>query len=467
MMSFASVLETVDAEGRFGEDELRRARSEALLLSLARVLRRVSEPGDPEAAFDQILEDAIEITDSEYGYVGQVCRDGDGDDYLRVVAAQDVTGLEGRDEFFARSVAEGLEFRDAETPFAEPLITDEVATVSGGISDAAAETLPVGHPPIDAIVAVPVHHAGSMIGMLALCNRAGGYPAELIEDIEPLRMTVANLLRHRVTERALARRRRALEHMNVELQAKNEEIRRMYHTLCHELKTPLTSVREFVSLMRDGIAGPLTADQADYLDETLQACDELTRHVNDLVDMTRMETGKLSCHSAPDRLGPVVERCVSACRAEAGERGISLSCTIDPALPPAEFDTTRISQVVSNLLSNAIKFTSARGTVTVDVRRWPSDASWLEVSVTDTGRGMEAAELSKIFDRLYQVSEADWSTQGGLGLGLHLSREIVRMHGGRILAESSPGAGSRFAFTLPASDVLVMPPSGSSSRASR
>ena len=78
--------------------------------------------------------------------------------------------------------------------------------------------------------------------------------------------------------------------------------------------------------------------------------------------------------------------------------------------------------------------------------------------VADTGHGMEAAELSKIFDRLYQVSESDWSTQGGLGLGLHLSREIIRMHGGRILAESTPGVGSRFAFTLPTADVLVMRP---------
>ena len=111
MMSFASILATVDPEERPLADDSRRVRSEALLLSLARVLRRMSEPGNPETVFDQILEDAIEITDSEYGYVGQVCRDGQGNAYLRLVAARDVTGLRG-----ARGVLRAVRRRGARVP---------------------------------------------------------------------------------------------------------------------------------------------------------------------------------------------------------------------------------------------------------------------------------------------------------------------------------------------------------------
>jgi len=458
MVSFGPLENAENPEGSFSEDPVdpaRRARSDALLLSLARVLRQVSEPGSPDAVFHQILEDAIDITYSEFGYLGEVLRDGSGEPYLRVLEAKDVTGLEHRAEFFADVSTNGLSLRSQNTPVGEAILTEEPSRVGEGLSDESVAGLPRGHPRAETFLAVPLHHAGSLVGVLALANRPEGYDAELLEDIEPLCMTMASLLRSRVAERSLSHRQATLERVNLELQAKNDEIRRMYHTLCHELKTPLTSVREFASLVRDGVAGPLTAEQIDYLDEALLACDHLTRHVNDLVDITRMETGKLGCRREPGDVGSIVQHCVHGYVAEAGAREIRLLCEVRDGLPRAEIDETRIGQVMANLLSNALKFTSAGGSVRVTVGPWSLDPEWIEVVVTDTGRGIEAKQLARIFDRLYQVSESDWSTQGGLGLGLHISREIVRMHGGRISAESAPGHGTRFAFTLPGEGVLV------------
>ena len=242
-----------------------------------------------------------------------------------------------------------------------------------------------------------------------------------------------------------------LERANRDLLVKNQEIQNFYHTLSHELKTPLTSAREFISIVLDGLAGPLSETQSEYLGIAKQSCDQLRACVNDLLDATKLETGKLALELKPASLASLVQRAAATMTPMITEKQIVLRQELQPDLPEASLDEHRITQVLTNLLSNAIKYTSAGGEIVVKVADAPGRPELLQVSVSDTGRGIPKEEQDRIFERLYQVKAGDATTEQGVGLGLYLCRELVQLHGGSIWVESEPGRGSTFAFVLPKS----------------
>ena len=240
-----------------------------------------------------------------------------------------------------------------------------------------------------------------------------------------------------------------VERTNADLRRKNDEIQNFYHTLSHELKTPLTSAREFVSIVIDGLAGGLNDTQREYLRIALESCNQLRVCINDLLDATRLETGKLNIELKPTALGELARRVVTTLHPAALGKRIRLTCDVERGLPPVELDESRITQVITNLLNNALKFTEAGGAITVAVAASPEKSGVVEVSITDTGRGIPAEQVDRIFDRLYQVKSGDASTEHGVGLGLFICRELVRLHSGDIRVESQPGIGSTFTFELP------------------
>ena len=240
-----------------------------------------------------------------------------------------------------------------------------------------------------------------------------------------------------------------IERSNSDLRRKNDEIQNFYHTLSHELKTPLTSAREFVSIVVDGLAGELNERQREYLMIAMGSCNQLRVCINDLLDATRLETGKLSIELKPTDLGDLVQRAVTALRPVAGGKNIGLQCELEPDLPSINLDGNRISQVITNLLNNALKFTSSGGVITARVSQSLEREEALEVSVSDSGCGIPEEQIDRIFDRLYQIKSGDATTEQGVGLGLFICRELVRLHGGEISVESKPGEGCTFTFYLP------------------
>ena len=240
-----------------------------------------------------------------------------------------------------------------------------------------------------------------------------------------------------------------LRRANAQLERRAAEIQSFYHTVSHEMKTPLTAAREFVSLVRDGVAGDVTDDQRQLLDEALESCEQLRRQFDDMLDMTRLETGKLRLSFEPASIAKAVERCVAMVAGSAEERGIEVVSTVEPGLGDATMDAGRINQVLVNLANNALKFTEPGGRVTVTARRH-RDGRRARLAVSDTGRGIAKADRTRIFDRLYQVDRAiDDPAANGLGLGLSISRDIVREHGADLKLASRVGVGSTFGFDLP------------------
>jgi two-component system sensor histidine kinase EvgS len=236
-----------------------------------------------------------------------------------------------------------------------------------------------------------------------------------------------------------------------DLLRQNEEIRNFYHTLSHELKTPLTSAREFISIVMDGLAGPVNQTQLEYLRIARESCDQLRVCINDLLDTTRLETGKLTLERKLVSVAELMQRMVTVFQHKAAEKELTLRQELQPDLPVVPMDERRITQVITNLLNNAIKYTPPGGEVVLSAHEAPGNPDMLQVSVRDTGCGIAKEEQERIFERLYQVKTGDASTENGIGLGLYLCRELVKLHGGTIRVESEVGKGCTFSFVLPKS----------------
>lgn len=217
----------------------------------------------------------------------------------------------------------------------------------------------------------------------------------------------------------------------------------------HELRTPLTCIHQYVTLLLDGLAGPLAPDQTDHLKTVLRSVNQLHSMVRDLLEAARADSGKLRVEPRCIDVGELIQQAVSMMRPSATEKRISLGVEVDPKIPLVYADPDRTLEVLFNLIDNGIKFTKPEGCVTVKAAMVETDATSVYLSVSDSGRGIPSEAIPQVFERLFQDPNAVDNSRSGLGLGLYISKEIVTLQGGRIWLASEPGSGSTFSFTLP------------------
>jgi len=217
----------------------------------------------------------------------------------------------------------------------------------------------------------------------------------------------------------------------------------------HELRTPLTAVYQFVTILLDGLAGDLNNEQREYVEIVFRNVQQLQAMVADLLETTRASTGKLAIDPQVIVLPSFVPQILEMLVAGAAIKGIVLGTDISDDLPFVYADPQRVNQILTNLVENAIKFTPEKGTITVGARIFEKDSGWVQISVIDTGCGISPEGTRRIFERLYQEEQILDTNRKGLGLGLHICKELVSRHGGRIWVESKIGKGSTFHFTLP------------------
>ena len=241
----------------------------------------------------------------------------------------------------------------------------------------------------------------------------------------------------------------------------------------HELRSPLTAVYQYVTIMLDGLAGEISDDQRDYLRIALRNVKQLQAMIGDLLDVTRSKSGKLVVIPREVNLLENIEAAMDTVRPDAQAKNLSLSIQVAEGVPSAYADPLRVQQIIVNLVGNAIKFTPDGGRICVSARVCGSlresgepvsaiavvdgdfslitdSASWLEVSIADSGCGIAEEDRERIFQHLYQVDKNIDQKRMGLGLGLCICRDLVSRLGGRIWVDSRVGEGSTFFFTLPA-----------------
>jgi PAS domain S-box-containing protein len=216
-------------------------------------------------------------------------------------------------------------------------------------------------------------------------------------------------------------------------------------TLSHELRTPLNAIMGWSQLLRSGAATP--EDLAQGLEVIQRNCRAQTQLIEDLLDMSRVVTGKLRLDMRPVDLAAVVGAAVDAVRPAAEAKGLRVELDVDPLAPPVRGDAARLQQVIWNLLTNAIKFTPAGGAVRAALERADSH---VEVVVSDTGAGIPPEFLPHVFERFRQADGSITRRHGGLGLGLAIVKQLAELHGGTVRAKSAgEGHGATFAMSLP------------------
>jgi len=277
----------------------------------------------------------------------------------------------------------------------------------------------------------------------------------VVEDVTEMGALQQRLAQHRNELRLL---QRELEQRNQDLQAANAELRRLdelksifVSVAAHELRTPLTSILGYLEVLLDGDAGDLSAGQRDYLDVVQSSALRLQRITSELLDVTRIESGRVELVLQPTDLRAVVQAVIREHKPQLDTKGLHLAWEPPRKLPAALVDRTRAAQIVGNLLSNAIKYTPEGGQIIVALSV-SGNTGFLKLSVTDTGVGIAEEDQAKLFARFFRGESANLTGAEGAGMGLYITRSLVELHGGRIWLESVPLKGSTFCATLPAVD---------------
>ena len=217
----------------------------------------------------------------------------------------------------------------------------------------------------------------------------------------------------------------------------------------HELRTPLTAIHGALDLLATGLVDPQSERGQHVFGLAVENSDRLVKLVNDILELERLESGKIKLHKTPVSTRDLIRRLCELLELVAERAGITLKTSKTDLLLTADCD--RLIQVLTNLVGNAIKFSAASSTIWVTVEDVVAQDNAIKFTVTDEGRGIPKDKLARIFERFHQVDASDSRGKGGTGLGLAICRSIVQQHGGDIWAESTLGEGSRFIFTIPMS----------------
>ena len=251
-----------------------------------------------------------------------------------------------------------------------------------------------------------------------------------------------------------------LEESNVKLAAANDELKELDRlksdllaNVSHELRTPLTAIKGYTDYILERKLGSITEKQEKGLVVVQRNLERLSKTINALLDFSRMDVGRIALNLQPFALSPLLDQIVTGLRSELEKKGLKLTAEIERGLPPVIGDREKLSAVLENLIINALKFTPEGGRITVSAKRAGTAArpSAL-IRVSDTGVGIAADQIAKIFNRFHQVDTSTTRRFGGVGLGLAIVKSILEAHGTTVTVETELGRGTTFGFVLPVLD---------------
>ena len=311
------------------------------------------------------------------------------------------------------------------------------------------------------------------------CRKCGVYNANIGDEIAQLGDSLIHMLRNmralyekissfsKDLELQVAKRTEELEQKTAELEQANIELKKLDElrstflaNMSHELRTPLNSIIGYTDLVLDRVDGDITEEQEKSLTKVHKNAKNLLKLINDILDMSRIESGRVELGLRAVDLQEIIQETISALEPLIQNKELVLETDFNGRLPLAYADPDRVRQVVTNLLDNAIKFTS-EGRITIRAR--PSDIGtekyrppkFVEVCILDTGIGIREEDLSKLFDKFKPLDTSATRQYRGVGLGLSICKGLVEMQNGNIWAESNYGEGSKFCFTLPVKSQII------------
>jgi signal transduction histidine kinase len=309
-----------------------------------------------------------------------------------------------------------------------------------------------------ALLVVPIALKGKTIGLLYAANRrATAFTSGDQEILSRLAAQAAIAIENATLyaqvqqyaeelEAKVETRTRELQAANLELAAASQHKSEFLASMSHELRTPLNAVIGFAEVLLERLFGELNAKQDEFLQDILSSGRHLLSLINDILDLSKVEAGRMELRLEPFNLPLALENALTLVRERAKRHGISLALTVDEKLSEFVADERKVRQILLNLLSNAVKFTPDGGRITVAAALANGCA---EIAVSDTGIGIAPEEQAAIFEAFRQVGRDPAQKREGTGLGLTLAKSYVELHGGKLSVQSELGKGATFTFTLP------------------
>jgi len=388
---------------------------------------------------------AIELVNAERGYL--VLQNEDGSLEFRVKQDRDGNELESPENQISHSML------DKVMQTMQPLIVTDAMVDPSFQNAQSVHTLQ-----LRSVMCVPLISRGVSIGVIYVENRSN---ANIFEqsDAKPLTffanhaaVAIENAILNDNLEMLVQARTAELEQAKSQMEqsftkiVEANRIRTMFlGNVAHDIRSPLTMLVGALSLMGEEEFGPITDEQAEWINKSLQSAEHIIKLTDDFFDLTKLEMGHLVIYKQSVDLSKYIHSLYEIGESLTWEDEVKFKIDISDDLPKTWLDRTRIHQVVLNLLTNASKFTK-NGTVTLYAR---ADDQFATIGVHDTGKGIPEDKLETIFERFQQVADDDEEAKRGTGLGLAICKELVNLHGGKIWVESELGKGSKFQFTLP------------------
>jgi len=291
-------------------------------------------------------------------------------------------------------------------------------------------------------VVAPLGGKDDLLGVVCLPFRRDQYmPESLLPTLSALCDQAALAVRNIQYNEELARKNEELTHLD---ELKSD----FMATMSHELRTPLTSIIGYSDMMLAGMTGELNEKQTGFAESILQSGETLLGLINDILDLTKIEAGRLELNYETVDLRAALLGVLPVVKPRAQDKRIRISTFLPTDLPPVWADPGKLNQILLNLLTNGVKYTHENGSVSVEAR---PQGDLVEIWVTDTGIGISKEDQARVFQRFTQVDSSATRTQGGTGLGLAITKELVELHGGSLRVQSKLGKGSSFIFTMPIS----------------
>ncbi len=296
------------------------------------------------------------------------------------------------------------------------------------------------------------------ISLSPIRSSEGSRVIAIVRDITARKQAEARInAMHQEFTAELSAKNQQLEIRNREIERANRLKSEFLASMSHELRTPLHTIIGFADLLGEELKGPLNPDQKRFVTHIQHDSRHLLELINDVLDLSKIESGRLELHPEQFTVAEAIAETMAGLRSRAENKQIRINERIAPALTLTA-DRLRFKEILSNLVSNAIKFTPEKGQIVIECIERPDGVLF---AVTDTGIGIEPSEQQAIFNKFYQVGSTTRGIREGTGLGLAITKSLVELHHGTISVESTPGAGSRFQFTLPkiAAESAVKQPS--------
>ncbi len=288
---------------------------------------------------------------------------------------------------------------------------------------------------------------------------AGVADCMVLSDVTPA--TLAQCVRHALIRHdRLAKAQREIEGLTGEkarLNILRDANHRFVENACHDFRSPLTVVKEFASIIAEGLTGEINEEQTEFLEIILTRVDQLSQMVDGILDASRLESDLIGVKREEQSVASLMEKVRPTLEQKAAASKVAIAFAIPDTLPKVFADTESIGRVIVNLGTNAAKYAGENGRIRVWARHNP-ESNDVTIGVTDSGPGISPEHVKLIFDRFHQIPDDKSREKEGFGLGLHIASEFVRVNFGTLTVESEPNKGSTFAFTLPVFDVELLVP---------